>query len=139
MNTIKDNRYHRFKIPEIKNSQGRKYYFYLEAPNARPGNAITIWCNDEEDKYREGTSIINAEEMEGDLAFKTIYALGPWRKINLFLGEIRRNKPSPLNKKTFYVAIVVSFVLACSLFLTYLIRVFVETQQPKKMRQKTQI
>ena len=127
MINIKDNRYFRFKVPEIKNSKGRKYFFYLEAPNAQPGNAITIWCNDKEDKYREGAKIINGEEIEGDLVFKTIYAVGLGGKIGLFLGEITRNKPSPLNKKLFYVVLIILFILTCSLFLTYILRAFVET------------
>ncbi len=125
MRNIQDNRYFRFKVPEINNSKGRKYYFYLEAPNAQPGNAITIWCNDKEDKYREGAEIINGEEMEGDLVFKTIYAVGLGKKIGLFLGEITRNKPSPLNKKLFYVVLIVFFILSCSLFLAYILRAFV--------------
>ena len=133
---IKDNRYHRFKIPEIKNSQDRKYFFHLEAPNARPGNAITIWSNDEEDKYREGAKIINGKETRGDLVFKTIYAVGPWEKIGLFLGEITQNKPSPLNKKSFYVGLIVSFVLICSLFLTCIARVFVEPHAAEGKRGK---
>lgn len=131
MLNIKDNWYHRFNVPEIKNSKGRKYFFYLEAPNSQPGNTITIWCNDEEDKYREGAKIINGEEMEGDLVFKTIYAVGLGGKISLFLGEITRNKPSPLNTKLFYVGLIVSFVLTCSLFLTYILRAFVETYVSK--------
>ena len=126
MLNIRDNRYFRFKVPEIKNSKGRKYFFYLEAPKAQPGNAVTIWCNDKEDKYREGAKIINGEEMEGDLVFKTIYTVGLEGKIDLFLEEITRNKPSPLNKKLFYVMLIVSFILFCSLFLTYIIRAFVE-------------
>lgn len=126
MRNIRDNRYFRFKIPEIKNSKGKKYLFYLEAPYAQPGNAITIWCNEKEDKYREGTKIINGEEMEGDLVFKTIYAVGLGGKIGLFLEEITRNKPSPLNKELIYVMLIVSFILFCSLFLTYILRAFVE-------------
>ena len=125
MLNIKDNQYLRFKIPEINNSKDRKYFFYLEAPNAQPGNTITIWCNDEEDKYLEGTKIIDGEEMEGDLVFKTIYAVGLGEKIGLFLGEITRNKPSPLNKKLFYVVLIVFFILSCSLFLAYILRAFV--------------
>ena len=131
MLNFKDNRYFRFKFPEIKNSRGRKYLFYFEAPNAQPGNTITTWCNDEEDKYREGAKIINGEEMEGDLVFKTIYAVGLGGKIGLFLEEITRNKPSPLNKKLFYIVLIISFILTCSLFLTYILRAFVETYVSK--------
>lgn len=133
---IRDNQYHRFKFPEVKNSRGRKYSFYLEAPNARRGNAITIWSNGKEDKYREGTKIIDGEKIEGDLVFKTIYVVKPLKKINLFLGEITQNKPSPLNKKSFYVGIIILFVLTCSLFLTYITRVFVETCAAEGKRDK---
>ncbi len=125
---IKDNRYHRFVFPRIKGSQEKKYYFYLEAPNARPGNAITIWSNDQEDKYREGVKIINDQELEGDLAFKTVYAVGLGEKIGIFLREITSNKPSPLNKKSFYVGLIILFVITGSLFLTLMLRVFVDTR-----------
>jgi len=134
LSTIKDNRYHRFKIPKIKSSQGKKYFFYLEAPDSRPGNAITIWSNDKDDPYKEGEKIISGEEAQGDLVFKTIYAVNPWGKIDILLEEITRNKSSPLNKKSFYVGLAVSFVLACSLFLTSIIRVVVKPRAPERRR-----
>jgi len=47
-------------LPKIEDSKGKEYYFYFEAPEASPGNALTVWANDE-DKYFEGEKIINGK------------------------------------------------------------------------------
>ena len=123
---IKNNRHFRFKLPEIKDSEGKSYYFYVEAPEGGPGNAMTIWANDE-DKYFEGEKILDEQAAEGDLVFKTVYDVGLKRKVSLFLREITRAKPFPLNKKGFYIALIGLFVLSCSLFMTFLVKYFVES------------
>lgn len=122
---VKDNKYFRFRFPKIKEAKGKKFYFYLEAPQSRLGNAITIWANSE-DLYKEGEKIVNGAPSEGDLVFKTVYDLGLKGNLAVFLGEITRNKPFPLNKKSFYVTLILLFVLSCSLFMTFLIKFFVE-------------
>lgn len=52
----------------ILNSQGRSYYFYLESPRATPGNAITVYWNENE-QYTAGTAYRNGQPVHGDLAF----------------------------------------------------------------------
>jgi len=121
---VRDNKYFRFSFPRIKEAEGKKFYFYLEAPQSRPGNAITIWANSE-DLYREGGKIVNGTPSEGDLVFKTIYDLGLKGNFSTFLGEITQNKPSPLNKKAFYIGLMLLFVLSCSLFMTALVKYFI--------------
>lgn len=121
---IKNNRYFRYEFPQIPNSAEKTYYFYLEAPEAQPGNAATIWGT-EKDKYFEGEKIINGESAKGDLTFKTVYDVGLPQKASLFLGEITRAKPFPLSESWFYWTLVGLFLVSCSLFLTYLLKVFV--------------
>ncbi|MGB7297198.1 MAG: hypothetical protein WBC70_16575 [Candidatus Aminicenantales bacterium] len=125
---IRDNRYFRFRFPEIEDSKGKNYYFCFEAPEAKPGNALTIWANDD-DKYFEGERIINGEAAQGDLIFKTVYDKILREKAELFLSEITRAKPFPLNKKWFYIGFIGLFFLGCSLYLTYLIKVFDEQRK----------
>ena len=122
---VKDNKYFRFRFPKIKEAKGKKFYFYLEAPQSRPGNAITIWANSE-DLYKQGKKIVNGTPAKGDLVFKTIYDLGLKGNLATFLGEITQNKPSPLNKKAFYVGLILLFVLSCSLFMTVVVKYFIE-------------
>ena len=43
MLTVQDNEFFRFSFPKIKNSKVKKYFFYLDSPRSKPGNAITIW------------------------------------------------------------------------------------------------
>lgn len=122
---IKDNRYYRFQFPKIEDSKEEKYFFYFEAPGAEPGNALTVWANDD-DKYFDGERIINGEAAQGDLIFKTVYDKTLGEKAELFLSEITRSKPFPLNKKWFYLGFIGLFFLGCSLFLTCLIKAFNE-------------
>jgi len=118
---VKDNRYYMFEFPPINNSKGKKFYFYLEAPQSQPGNAITIWSNSS-DSYKEGEKIINGIVSDGDLAFKTIYHPGIKGGIDTLLAKTIQNKPFPLNKKIFYIILILLFILNSSLFLTFIIK-----------------
>lgn len=120
---IKDNRYFRYKLPDLEDSKGKEYYFYFEAPEAKPGNALTVWANDE-DKYFEGEKIVNGVTAQGDLIFRTVYDKKLGEKVGMFLNEITRAKPFPLNQKWFYTGLIGLFLLSGSLFLTYLLKVF---------------
>lgn len=125
---VQDNRYFHFQFPKIKNSKGTKFYFYLESPQSQPGNAISIWSNTQDlyREYREGEKIVNGNVSRGDLAFKTTYDLGLKNSLTLFLEEITKNKPFPLNRKSFYTILILVFVLSCPLFMTSLVRFFIK-------------
>ena len=120
---LKDNKYFRFRFPEIKTSKAKEFYFYLEAPQSGPGNAVTIWSNSE-DLYREGEKMVDGGSAQGDLVFKTLYDLGLRGNLAAFLNEITQNKPSPLNKKSFYIALILLFVFSCALLITALVKFF---------------
>lgn len=57
-----------FEFPPLPDSGGKSYYFYLESPEAAPGNAITVYAN-EQDEYAAGTAYRDGRPAEGDLAF----------------------------------------------------------------------
>lgn len=40
---LRDNQPYRFTFEPILDSQGREFYFYLESPDAFPGNAVGLW------------------------------------------------------------------------------------------------
>ena len=122
---VKDNRYFRYTFPEIEDSKGEKYYFYLEAPEAILGNSLTIWASDE-DKYFEGEKIVNGKAAKGDIVFKTVYDVELGKKLLLFLNEIKMAKPFPLNKNWFYFVLLGLLILSCSLLLTYLVKAFTD-------------
>ena len=124
---VKDNRYFRFRFPEIKNAKGKRFYFYLEAPQSRPGNAITVWSQSK-DLYEEGEKTINGTASCGDLVFRTTYNLRLKNKLNIFLEEITQNKPFPLNEKSFYISLILLLLLSISLFMTYLAKFFIQRQ-----------
>ena len=72
---LPDNSYWTVTFPPIRQSQGKSFYFYLETPEARPGEAATLWYSTT-DVYPEGTRTENGKAVGGDLAFITAFRLG---------------------------------------------------------------
>jgi hypothetical protein len=52
----------------IPDSVGKRYYFYIESPEAEPGNAITVYANTY-DQYVDGSAYRNGAAVVGDLVF----------------------------------------------------------------------
>lgn len=69
---LKDNSFFDIKFPPLKNSKGKRYYFEIESPQAKPGDAVTIWASDKP-VYSEGELFENGVKSPGALAFKTYY------------------------------------------------------------------
>jgi hypothetical protein len=55
-------------FPPLADSQGKTYYFFIESPQATPGNAITLYGN-QTDVYSEGTAYRDGQAVTGDLVF----------------------------------------------------------------------
>jgi hypothetical protein len=72
---IQDNAYRSFRFPAIADSAAKRFYFFLESPDSRSGDAITLW-HSPHDMYTDGGIYIQEESQAGDLAFKTYYAYG---------------------------------------------------------------
>ncbi len=66
---ITDNAYYRFEFAPLPDSAGRTYYFYFEAPEAKPGDAFTIWADLQGDPYPAGIRAENHLPASGDLRF----------------------------------------------------------------------
>jgi hypothetical protein len=83
-----------FVFPPLPDSKGRLFYFYIESPDATPGNAITVYAN-EFDQYPDGVAYRNGHQVSGDLAF-TAFSLdtftlsGMWRS---FMSRITQDLP----------------------------------------------
>jgi len=58
----------RIDFTPLPNSGGKSYYIHIESPGAKPGNAITVYAN-ENDQYPDGSAYRNGQIVSGDLAF----------------------------------------------------------------------
>jgi hypothetical protein len=68
--SILDNAYRSFDFPPIPDSKGKSFYFSLESPHSKTGDAITAWAMDA-NRYHKGALYINRKKSKGDLRFKT--------------------------------------------------------------------
>jgi len=78
----------------LSNSRDQSYYFYIESPQAAPGNAITVYAN-EHDQYPDGTAYRNGQPVAGDLVFtaygqETYTFAGVWRD---FASRVQQDIP----------------------------------------------
>lgn len=60
-------------FPPIPQAQGRRFYFYLEAPAARPDQAVTVSYSPA-DLYPAGTRVAADRPATGDLVFRVLAA-----------------------------------------------------------------
>ena len=65
---IQNERTTTFLFSPLPDSAGKSFYFSIESPEARPGNAITVYANNY-DQYSGGTAYRNGAPVAGDLAF----------------------------------------------------------------------
>lgn len=115
---VADNAYYAFKFPPIRDSAGRSFYFCLEAPEAAPGNAITVWGSTE-DVYPDGEAILQGLEGNGvrDLTFRLGYDPPLWQRVNILAERITSNKPSVWGDIRLYI--LLSVVYLALLFLLF--------------------
>ncbi len=73
---LANNDYWTITFPPIAQAQGRRFYFYLEAPQTLAGQGATLWYS-EGDTYSAGSRMAGQEPAPGDLAFRTLFALTP--------------------------------------------------------------
>jgi hypothetical protein len=73
---VHDNAPHRFTFEPVADSYNRVFYFYLDAPEATPGNAIAVWETDF-DSYPNGRAHIDDQPTDGDLRFTAYYRSSP--------------------------------------------------------------
>ncbi|MGI8589123.1 MAG: hypothetical protein ACR2M0_15775 [Chloroflexia bacterium] len=73
---LPDNSYWRVTFPPIRSAKGRRFYFYFESPDARPGGAVTLWYNGGA-AYAGGTRLEAGAAASGDLVFRSLSLLNP--------------------------------------------------------------
>ncbi len=114
---VVDNRCYVFEFPPIRNSAGRSYYFCLEAPQAAPGNAITVWGNTE-DVYPDGEAILQGVAGNGvrDLTFRLGYNPPLWQRVSILTQRLTANKPSVWGDVRLYALLAAAYVVLLFLF-----------------------
>jgi len=113
---IQDNAFHRFVFEPIPDSAGREFYFSLEAPQAEPGNAITVWQTDF-DSYPHGRAYIDDSPTEGDLAFVAYYRSSPAEVWNALAERVRTWHPLLWRARWFVLGAAAAWVVGIGLLL----------------------
>jgi hypothetical protein len=102
---IENNVYNSFHFPEQQGIVGHTIYFYLEAPDASPGSAVSPYHSNE-DVYPDGQAYYDGVAMSHDLAFVAHYRLGPLDAARFMLRQLSKERPCLLGNPAFYVVLI---------------------------------
>ncbi|MBI2939504.1 MAG: hypothetical protein HYY04_03630 [Chloroflexi bacterium] len=108
--TLPDNQYTAFPFLARSDSAGRPFYFSLEAPDGRPGNAITVWAH-RANILPQGTLYVGEQPTGGDLAFHVGYRATPAQLARAELDLFAARKPGVFGLPGLYAALIVAYLV----------------------------
>lgn len=125
---LQDGEFFVFEFPEMRDSKGKTYYFYLESADSLPGDAVAVYFSPQD--FLEGASAyLNEEPAMGNLKFRTGYSLRTREKIELLLSRMTESRPYLVGSRWFYIGLVVAYVLVLGAFLFLIAKIIVEEQE----------
>ncbi|MCC7359663.1 MAG: hypothetical protein IT317_09310 [Anaerolineales bacterium] len=112
MHSVADNAFHAFTFQPLPLPAGVPAYFCLEAPAARPGNAITLLPR-QDDAYPGGRALWpTGEPMNhaADLTFRLYYQPGAAWAVAAGLERLAAGKPGLLGRPETYVLLLAIYL-----------------------------
>lgn len=94
----------------LRDSKAKTFYFNLESPESRPGEAVKAIYGPES-TLEGGSAYVNGQEVPGNLVFQTHYTLRTREKIDLLLERMAQGRPYFLGTKGFYLGLAVVYGL----------------------------
>lgn len=76
------NAWYRFSFPSIPDTRDRPLYFFVESPDAEPGNALGLFwfhVDTEGNPYKDGAAFRDGKSEHADLTFGLAYSAPPWQ------------------------------------------------------------
>lgn len=103
---VRDNAFQTFEFKPLPNAKGESLYFYFEAPEALPGNAITVWANSQ-DEYTTGQAValLPLDQRVKDLAFRVYYQSDARQKFRDVLGRMAADRPGIFGTRAWYLTL----------------------------------
>lgn len=104
---VVDNQFHVFAFAALPNAMGETFYFFLEAPEARPGQAITVWGTRQSEAYAGGKAVLRNLPQSGleDLAFRVHYCPSFLFSLQVWLRRLTADRPGLFSKPLVYIAL----------------------------------
>jgi hypothetical protein len=105
--------YYTFQFPPIHTGASQSFYFYLEAPQAKRGNAITV-RGATEDVYPQGAAVLRGIQGPAvrDLAFRLEYDLPLMDRISLLSYRLAQSKPAMWGDKWLYILLAGAYLVS---------------------------
>ena len=106
---IQNDRPTSFEFPPLPDSKGKSYYFFIESPQATPGDAITVYASGL-DQYPDGMAYRNGKTESADLVF-TAYSRVSFNLSGLW-GDLRSRISQDIPFFVIYVILVLGVCVA---------------------------
>lgn len=91
-------------------SEGRAYYFQLDAEETLPGEGVTALVRPTA-RYADGTAYRDGHPVEGDLVFRAYFSVDVFTRAAVLLTQLTEDRPGWWGNPLFYVAVGLSYVV----------------------------
>jgi hypothetical protein len=110
--TVVDNAYHAFEFPPLPNKRGDKLYFFVEAVQSSPGNAVTV-AAESQDVYAGGPAVVIGppDTRAKDLRFRVYYQPNVAQALGGLLDRLAAGRPGFLGSPVCYVILAIAYLL----------------------------
>jgi hypothetical protein len=99
----------RFGFSPIPDSEGKGFYFTLEAPDAMPGQGLAAHFS-RGASVEGGRAYVNDRPVPGSVRFLTYYSLSTDQRAALLLGRLADGRPGLLGTKGLYLAVGLAYI-----------------------------
>jgi len=128
---VEDYAYFSFTFSPLRESAGKRLFFYLESPESTLANSINIRSTSE-DLYPDGMMYVNGAPQAGDLAFVAYYKGNPVEAAALALERLTAGKPYFWGNRNFYILLAALYL---SLYLLFIYRVIIYSDKREEAPQ----
>lgn len=103
-----DNQFYGFEFDPVSNSTGESLTFFLEAPEAQAGQALTVWGTLRAEAYAGGQALLRNLPDTGlkDLTFRVYYCPSFAFSLQGWLSRLAADRPGIFNQPMTYLALV---------------------------------
>jgi len=98
------------EFPQLRDSRGQTYYFYVESASSTPDNAIALYY-DPLSSLDGASAYLNGQPTAGNLQFNTFYTPSMPDQIETLLDRLAQGRPAWFGNRAFYAGLALAYIL----------------------------
>jgi hypothetical protein len=105
-----------FEFEPIRDSMGRRFFFFLESPESEPEQAPRVRYSPSA-MLERANAYLDGQPLSGSLTFHSYYNLRTHDRVDLLLSRMTEGRPYLMGSKAFYLVLAALYALGLGVFL----------------------